>query len=433
MALKLMPRRWKCCVGPVLAAALALPAAAPAQLPIDGPDLGGRPLTGADLPVINGLPSGTDTAGALRDLTERYQQKMDRLVSRHRRELAVDDRGAAVVRRQVLAISPTSRGLALARAEGFVVVREERLDDIGIVLVTLAPPPRQDIRQAVKRLRRADPDGQYEFNHLYAEAGSGQTVAASPFVASAGGQAGGVRVGLLDTGVEAGHAALAGTKVEQRGFAPGGIVPAAHGTATASLILRSGGSRTGGLLVADVYGSGPTGGSADAVLRGLSWLSSNGARVINVSLVGPANGALRLAIRNLSMKGVVVVAAVGNDGPAAAPLYPASWPEVVAVTAVDGRDRVLLEAGRATHVDFAAPGADITAARKGGGLAPVRGTSFAAPIVSGILARLMADRDGPAAIAALRRDARDLGAKGPDGVYGHGLIGTEYRAAPASR
>src|SRR3546814_14600039 len=67
-------------------------------------------------------------------------------------------------------------------------------------------------------------------------------------------------------------------------------------------------------------------------------------------------------------RGVSVVAAVGNDGPAAPPAYPASYAGVIAVTGIDGRGRVLPEAGRARHVDFAAPGADMNAARTDGGI-----------------------------------------------------------------
>ena len=80
------------------------------------------------------------------------------------------------------------------------------------------------------------------------------------------------------------------------------------------------------------------------------------------------------------------MAAVGNDGPAAPPQYPASYPGVIAVTGVDSGDRALREAGRATHLDFAAPGADLVAALPGKGFTPVRGTSFAAPFVAARLA-----------------------------------------------
>ena len=64
------------------------------------------------------------------------------------------------------------------------------------------------------------------------------------------------------------------------------------------------------------------------------------------------------AVQALRARGIGIVAAVGNDGPAAPAQYPASYPGVVAVTGVDARGRALPEAGKASHLDFAAPGAD---------------------------------------------------------------------------
>jgi subtilisin family serine protease len=166
----------------------------------------------------------------------------------------------------------------------------------------------------------------------------------------------------------------------------------------------------------------------------LAWLAGKKTPVINVSLVGPPNNALEAAVKALQARGHVLVAAVGNDGPAAAPLYPASYPGVFAVTGVDARSRVLPEAGRGLHVDFAAPGSDMAAAAPDG-YATVRGTSFAAPVVAGLIARRMSLPD-PAQAAraadALAREAIDLGARGPDKIYGRGLVGADLRTAPAA-
>src|SRR6185295_17270695 len=82
-------------------------------------------------------------------------------------------------------------------------------------------------------------------------------------------------------------------------------------------------------------------------------------------------------------RGIKVVAAVGNDGPAAPLQYPASYPGVISVTGVDAQGRALPEAG---HLDFAAPGADMIAAFPGQGYTVVRGTSFAAPLAAARLA-----------------------------------------------
>ncbi|HEU4809030.1 MAG TPA: S8 family serine peptidase, partial [Sphingomicrobium sp.] len=110
----------------------------------------------------------------------------------------------------------------------------------------------------------------------------------------------------------------------------------------------------------------------------------------------------------------------GNDGPAAPPQYPASYTGVIAITAVDSRGRALPEAGRARHIDFAAPGADMAAALPRGGYARVRGTSFAAPLAA---ARLLAV-GSPARLAKEARPGK--------GRVGRGIVCGACRIDPDS-
>jgi subtilisin family serine protease len=174
------------------------------------------------------------------------------------------------------------------------------------------------------------------------------------------------------------------------------------------------------VLVADVYGTDPAGGSALAIVRGLDWLVGAGAKVVSISLVGPRNAALQAAIAAVRRKGMVVVAPVGNDGPAAPPAYPASYPGVLAVTGVDGHGRALIEAGRALHLDYAAPGADIRGRDKDGKTVRLRGTSYAVPLVAARAAAAV--ERGPSWETVLDREAVDLGPKGPDAQFGRGLL-----------
>jgi subtilisin family serine protease len=150
----------------------------------------------------------------------------------------------------------------------------------------------------------------------------------------------------------------------------------------------------------------------------LGWLASHHVQVINISLVGPKNAVVARAIDAVQRRGIRVVAAVGNDGPAAPPQYPASYPGVVAVTAVDARGHALPEAGKAAHLDFAAPGADMAAALPGRGFASVRGTSFAAPLVT---ARLLATGSPDRLAAEARRGS---------GRIGRGIVCFECRIDP---
>jgi subtilisin family serine protease len=247
----------------------------------------------------------------------------------------------------------------------------------------------------------------------------------------------GVRVGLIDGGVQRSHPVFRDVSIHEHGCV-GGNVPSAHGTAVASLLVGhaehfSGAAVGAELYSADVYCGLATGGAVDAVADAFAWMSRERVPVINISLVGPANGLLEHLVRIVTTRGHIVVAAVGNDGPGAPPLYPAAYPAVIAVTGVDAHRRVLIEACRGKHVDFAAPGADMAAAGLEAEFSLVRGTSFAAPIAAGLFARQLTQIDrarADAAVAALTSQAVDLGVRGPDKVYGNGLVGDSLRPSP---
>ena len=395
--------------------------------------LGSRlgPVLGLPLgpPSVSSLPGqvegdaaiAADTGGKI---VSRLEQ-MRSLVREHPRALDTDAAGNAVVRGVVIALDPSPASLAIARRAGFEVSAPETLHGLDLTTVTLRAPGALSTRAAIARLRTLDPNGRYDFDHLYSGAGTART--ADDAAAVARREPVGRMIGLIDTGVASDHPAFGGTTVLQQGFAPGGVRPATHGTAVASLLVRQAvhdqnnvvGPR---LFAADVYGDGPTGGSADAIVHAMAWLGRADVPVINVSLVGPPNLLMEAAVRSLVSRGVLIVAPVGNDGPAAPPAYPAAYPGVIAVTAVDARRRVLPEAGRGSHLDFAAPGANVRVARPGGGYVTVRGTSFAAPIVAGELALLISvpDRTRAAqAVQVLAAESEKAGA----GDFGKGLVG----------
>jgi hypothetical protein len=177
------------------------------------------------------------------------------------------------------------------------------------------------------------------------------------------------------------------------------------------------------VLAADVYGRGPAGGNALAIARAVDWLIGRQVRVITISLVGPANPVLARAMTAALQRGAVIVAAVGNDGPAAPPAYPASYPGVLAVTAVDARNRALIEAGRALHLDYAAAPACAPPTPLGRWCrcAAHRSPRRWSP-------RAWLPRDAHVSLPqALDREAIDLGPRGPDPQYGRGLLCTICR------
>ncbi|MBD3766199.1 MAG: S8 family serine peptidase [Rhodobacterales bacterium] len=245
-------------------------------------------------------------------------------------------------------------------------------------------------------------------------------------------------IGLIDTGINPGHGILAGAKVTviDRPSAGEGS-GAVHGTAVASLLIGDPGSRVPGLLpgatvlAVDVFSraAGDERADAAALVEGLDLLAARGVRVYNLSLSGPPNAVLARMIDRLTDPAgldALVVSAAGNGGPAADPAWPRAHPGVIAVTAVDARGRIYARAQRGDHLALAAPGVNLLAATSVRGARPQTGTSFAVPFVTAAAALALAapGSDGTAAgaRAALLAEVRDLGAPGPDPVFGQGLL-----------
>ena len=315
--------------------------------------------------------------------------RLAELIRANRDSLDRDGDGQPVRKGELIVADPDQASLAAAESAGFRVLAVNQAPELGLRIVTLGVPRGKDVRDAMKLLRKVAPRLDADYNHVFEPAGAALLPALRSSLAAAPALRPGARIAMIDGGV-ASHPSMAGASIEQRGFA-GPAQPTGHGTAVGSLLVGSqgafrGAARGAQLFVGDVYGGNPAAGSAMVIIRALAWAASKHPSVINISLVGPANRAMARAVGALRARGIAVVAAVGNDGPAAPPMYPASYPGVVAVTGVDAGDRALREAGRSAHLDFAAPGADLVAATPGKGYAAVRGTSFAAPLVAARLA-----------------------------------------------
>jgi len=378
--------------------------------------LGGT-LESVDRTLGTGVDATTRTVRGAAALAQARIDRIGDLVRRNPAAIERDADGNPARKGELLLVAPDQATLDAARQLGFAVMAEERLDTLDISVTRLSVPRGMTLARAQALLRKAAPDATVSADTLNFPSGSaaparGREGKASPPLPPVA-----TPVGVID-----GAPGRAIPVEAVRGFAPGAPAPGDHGSAVVSLLRRAGVQR---VLVADVYGAGPAGGNALAIAQGMDWLMGRGVRVISISLVGPANGLLARTMDAAQRRGAVIVAAVGNDGPAAPPAYPASYPGVLAVTGVDGRNRALIEAGRARHLDYAAPGADMRAMNAAGRLVPVRGTSFATPLVAARAANAM---DARAALpAALDREAIDLGARGPDAVYGRGLICTICR------
>lgn len=398
----------------ILAACALVAAPVSAQIALPGvqvPDIGGVLGTTTDL-----LDRTTrDLRSTVEKLARDRLRTIDRLVRRHADIIERDSRGAPARRGELLVMDASPAALAAGEAAGFAIISREEIEGLGFTVVRVSVPEGMDLAEAEGALARLMPGASVAADNLHFQSGaaSGATGGESLVVAASSVATGaGAPVGMID-----GAPGQAVPVAAVRGFAKGAPYPSNHGSAIASLLAHAG---AGPIRVADVYGTDDAGGNALAMAKGLGWLVGAGSKVVTISLVGPRNPVLERAIGAAQRKGVVVVAAVGNGGPAAPPAYPASYDGVVAVTAVDGRQRALIEAGRALHLDYAAPGADIHGIDAEGDRVRLRGTSFATPLVAARAA--LAIGRGRAWRAALDTQAEDLGREGPDDTYGRGLI-----------
>jgi subtilisin family serine protease len=128
------------------------------------------------------------------------------------------------------------------------------------------------------------------------------------------------------------------------------------------------------------------------LLKGIDWAFDAGAKIMNMSFTGPKDPLLERIVKAAAEKGVIFIAAAGNNGPKGAPVYPAAYPEVIAVTATDDKDKLYVRANRGDYISIAAPGVDIIAPALKGSYKLSSGTSMAAAHVSGVVA-LLIERD----------------------------------------
>jgi subtilisin family serine protease len=240
-----------------------------------------------------------------------------------------------------------------------------------------------------------------------------------------------LRIGIIDSSIDQRHSAFSNSSITTQRFVDNDSPPNAHGTAIASIIASNdpqalGLAPSAKIYAAEVFDHNEQQGefaSTVSLIKALSWLMTQDVSVINISLAGPSNRLLETALTRVRERGVLAIAAAGNGGPMAQPMYPAAYPEVVAVTATDDRGRAFRLANRGEYVDIAAPGVNIRHAQAGGGFAASSGTSYAVPFVTVAAARLLQSTVEPALMLdALYASARDIGAPGRDQIYGYGQL-----------
>ena len=257
---------------------------------------------------------------------------------------------------------------------------------------------------------------------------------------------GGVRIAIIDGGVDARHPDLRSKVVAQKDFVTGDPIAedslGGHGTINAGIAAAAtnngkgvaGGCPNCKLLVAKVLDQ--YGGYDSDVANGIVWSVDRGAKVVNLSLGGEGSSrVLKDSVDYATSKGAVVVASAGNYAEYGNPrIYPAAYSNVIAVAATDSQDRRAYFSERGSWVDVAAPGVDILSTLPGGKYGKMSGTSMAAPYVSSLAGLLTAQGFTNSQVKSrIELRATDLGPRGKDPYYGYGRINAQAAVKGANR
>lgn len=337
------------------------------------------------------------------------------------------------------------------------LTQSKPFDAIGGFLLSFMVPPDLDANaQALLARVPEDLRGLIDRNHIFSlQSGPDSTPKASAqlpmSLPTASVCSAPVGVGMIDSALNLDHSAFAARQgITHKNFIARDMAqPTGHGTAVAGLLVGHGRERLPLLPGAKLFSasviyaqtSRHQGTTAMQILEALDWLMAQDVTVINMSLTGPANRLLETGVGIAASQGKVIVAAAGNEGPHAQPLYPAAYESVFAVTAVAEDGTVYRWANQGQHIDFAALGVAVPIALGDGGFGHQSGTSLAAPVVTAFMAcaiaaslpedfhqqsseqqlqmRLTAITQ---ARAHLQGQALDLGEAGRDPVFGYGLL-----------
>ena len=249
----------------------------------------------------------------------------------------------------------------------------------------------------------------------------------------------GVRVGVIDTGVDVYHPDLNDRVVEYINFSGDGSLKdlSGHGTHVCGIIAASyngigviGVAPKCELYVAKAFKKD---GIADslAISDSIEWLIGKKVHIINMSFASDKpSDMIYEKLKKAYDKGIVLVAAAGNDGAYDSVGYPAKWDEVIAVTAVDINNNFANFSSSGEQASVAAAGKDIYSTYPGGKYKKMSGTSMAAPMISGAAAliqskamkkfsRILTPQEMKLMLCMY---AHDCGEPGTDDKYGYGVF-----------
>jgi minor extracellular protease Epr len=359
---------------------------------------------------------------------------LDKLV-----EVELDD-GWRAIERQWLMLSD-EESLQKLQLAGVTLLEQQEYKALGLSLIRFTVPAQLDSKAALAKILPAAQLATLDRNHVFASQTAAQTTQAAEQAPTAintqAKQAAmcndSLTIGMLDTAIQLDHPALAqATIVSQDFVTQNDSTPRLHGTAIAGLLVGQSVQLSPLLPHAKLFAASvfyrqsdyAQGATMLHLVEGLNWLAAQDVKVVNMSLAGPDNQILALVIQRLSDKNMLIVAAAGNEGPAAPAMYPAAYPQVLAVSASDEKHNIYRWANQGDYIDFAALGVNVLSAKAGGGEGRESGTSLASPVVAAAVACVYEKFGGQSELilAYLAQQAVDLGATGKDPIFGAGLI-----------
>lgn len=319
---------------------------------------------------------------------------------------------------------------------GYQLIERRNLEGLNLILLDFQRPFGVSDEVAVNDMKMMSPSATVGLDSLYttqapyemSNLGAAQVYANDLLGWPSEGCRAQTAIGIIDGHLPDVPAGLVADQIIRRNFMRGEAAASQHAEAVTKVILGPGRLHDATVYSAGVVGtsrSGSSGSGAKEIVLALDWMQTEGVPVVNISLAGPYNPLLELAISQVNEAGMVLVAAVGNEGPDAPPQFPAAFEPVIAVTAIDVEREIFRNAVRGMHVEYSAPGVDIFITAGAGDGRFVSGTSFAAPFITALIAadpsHSFADSTSKVR-AFLDQRTQDLGDLGPDPVFGRGMV-----------
>lgn len=343
----------------------------------------------------------------------------------------------------LLGVNVDQATISEAKNSGLKVWQQIELKNLGLTVTTFQVPDKEDENELHNRLQ-AQGHKKIMLNHYYRldsssikeHASSGYPNSSIGWPVSCASCGLGIRIGMVDSYVNAMVPILGQQRIVRESFENGvKSSNSDHGTAIASILVGSHSSSFSGLLPDAILYSAAAFSAQNsdsplatslAIARSLDWLIAQKVQVINLSFSGPDNDLLKMAVSKTIERGVPVIAAAGNHGKEGLAAYPAAYPGVIGITAIDQFNRSYRQANQGDYISFAAPGVRVPVPDADGKLSYKTGTSYATPYCTALVAQFLNQsrkkKSVQKVVKHLKKNAIDLGAPGKDPLFGWGLV-----------